>query len=120
MFRVDTNTLWVIAGIMVLLIIGLYKMQKQNELQNPYLSEKSIIKTEKTQKPQYHLVVGSFINEEFAIQFADSLASYGSVVLPLYDGYYRVSIFSDTRKSECDEMKNIYKEDIDKIWIHYQ
>ena len=119
MFRVDTNTLWVIAGIMVLLIIGLYKMEKQSKLQEFNLPKTTAAPT-KTEIPQYHLVVGSFINEEFAIEYADSLMSYGSVVLPLHDGYYRVAIFSNPEKTECDEMKIIYMEDIDKIWVHYQ
>jgi len=116
MFKLDTNTLLVLGGVLILLMIGLYKMTNESH------SQPSQKLNQSSHPPIYHLVVGSYLNEEFALNQSDKLLQkgFGSIVLPLENGYYRVSIFSDSSKEECERAKSSFKEEIPKIWIYQQ
>jgi hypothetical protein len=110
------ETSFVVLGILVLLSIGTYKYFAQDDESQPInLPTKSITHN-------YYLVVGSFLNEEFAQSMSDSLKSIGykSELLHSNEGMTRVSIFKTKDEKEAKEMKNIYKQDIEKIWTYYE
>lgn len=115
MLKLDINSLLVLGAVLILLGIGIYKMQNESP------SQVSSVNSYKT-STNYHLIVGSFMNEEFALNMSDSLLNrgFGSIVLPIQNGFYRVSIFSSKNKSESYKMRNLYKEDISKIWVYQE
>jgi hypothetical protein len=110
------QTSFVVLGILVLLSIGTYKYFNQKK------ENKTINLPTKVTKPHYHLIVGSFLNDEFAQNMSDSLNNIGyeTYLLPSNVGLTRVSIFKTEDEEVAKEMKIIYKEDIKKIWTHYE
>ena len=110
------ETLFVLLGILVLLGIGTYKYFKSNVDPQPTYFD--------SVKPNhyYYLIVGSFENEYLAQNFSDSLIDLGfdSEVLDKTLGVNRVSIYKTKDAQDAKEMKNVYRENIKKIWTYYE
>jgi cell division protein FtsN len=110
------ETLFVLLGISILLLIGIYKCNRETpEPTQEYLENK-------VRNKYYHLIVGSFENENLAYNFSDSLSTIGfdTEVLKSESGNTRVSIYKTQDPENAKEMKKLYRENINKIWTHYE
>ena len=110
------ETLFVLLGISILLLIGVYKYNRENiEPTQHYINNK-------VRNKYYYLIVGSFENEYLAYNFSDSLSEVGfdSQVLKINSGINRVSIYKAQDPENAKEMKKLYRENIKKIWTHYE
>ncbi len=117
MENLKKETLFVLFGIGVLLGIGTYKFFNNKEYIPPtHFDDKK--------KPDhfYYLIVGSFEYEYLAQNFSDSLGDLGfdSEVLKKTSGVNRVSIYKTKDQQDATEMKKLYRENIKKIWTHYE
>lgn len=113
------------SAVLGLLMIGVYKKQKQDSL-NPI--EKSIIKDKPESVPLedeiyygYYLVSGSFLIWENAEDQYNSLTEmgYDCKILPETDGngYYRVVLYWGESYGEVKEYQNLIKGNVSKTWI---
>ena len=110
------ETLFMLLGISILLLIGVYKCNRETpEPTQEYLENK-------VRNKYYHLIVGSFENEHLAYNFSDSLSTIGfdTEVLKSESGNTRVSIYKTQDPENAKEMKKLYRENINKIWTHYE
>jgi cell division protein FtsN len=117
------------SAILVLLLIGLSKKQRQESLENINISDQVEESTFST-KPNiqtdnidysYYLVAGSFIIWENAEDQHDMITKMGidCKILPVTDGhgYYRVVVFWGNDYQGAKQYQNIIKEDLPKTWI---
>jgi cell division protein FtsN len=115
----------VMSAVLVLLMIGFYKKQKQDSLEP---IEKSIIKDKPESVPLedeiyygYYLVSGSFLIWKNAEDQYNTLTDFGyeCKILPVTDGhgYYRVVLFWSDTYEEVKEYQNNIKSDVPKCWI---
>lgn len=110
------ETLFVLLGISILLLIGVYKCNRENpEPTQVYIENK-------VKNKHYYLIVGSFENEYLAYNFSDSLSEigYDTEILKSEIGKCRVSIYRTQDPENAKEMKKVYRENIKKIWTHYE
>ncbi len=110
------ETLFVLLGISILLLIGVYKCNRENtEPVQQYMENK-------VKNKHYYLIVGSFENEYLAYNFSDSLSEVGfdSEVLKKSSGVNRVSIYKTQDSENAKEMKKLYRENIKHIWTYYE
>ena len=113
------------SGVLVLLMIGFYKKNKED-------SSQDIVESENIKQPQetpqgqeiyygYYLVSGSFLIWENAEDQYRTLTDLGyeCKILPVKDGngYYRVVLYWSESYEEVKEYQNITKDDVPKTWI---
>jgi cell division protein FtsN len=113
------------SAVLVLLMIGVYKKNKEDSSQDIVQSE-NIKQPEETPQEQeiyyeYYLVSGSFLIWENAEDQYNTLTDFGyeCKILPVTDGngYYRVVLYWAESYSEVKEYQNIIKGDVHKTWI---
>ena len=121
------NTILVLCGISILLIIGAMKDDfyhsptKATKKSNEQTQSVEVYEPELS-TPMFYLVTGSFTEKENAELFGYRMIDMGfkPYLLPLNDGYYRVGIFSSPYKADAI----IYRENLlgnqMKMWITYQ
>ena len=115
----------VMSAVLVLLMIGVYKKNKEDSSQDIVQSE-NIKQPEETPQEQeiyyeYYLVSGSFLIWENAEDQYNTLTDFGyeCKILPVTDGhgYYRVVLFWSDTYEEVKEYQNNIKSDVPKCWI---
>jgi cell division protein FtsN len=125
--REKINTLLVLCGILILLMIGIskesfpYKLVEK-EIPEVYTNESVEIKEPELKTPMYYLVVGSFTEKLNAEQFSNQMNELGlePYILPITDGFYRVGIFSSPYYEDVITYKKEMKSTLNKMWITYQ
>ena len=121
------NTILVLCGILILLIIGVSKDDFYHPSTNS--SKKLNEQTQSVQvyepelsTPMFYLVTGSFTKKENAELFGYKMLDMGfkPYLLPLTDGYYRVGIFSSPYKEDAIMYRENLLETQMKMWIIYE
>jgi len=125
--REKINTLLVLCGILILLLIGISKESfpykfVEKEIPEDYTNESVEIKQPELKTPMYYLVVGSFSEQLNAEEFSNRMYDLGldPYILPITDGYYRVGIFSSPYKEDVITYQKEMKSTLSKMWITYQ
>ncbi len=121
------NTILVLCGILILLLIGIskesfpYKFVKK-EIPEDFTYKSVEIKEPELKTPIFYLVVGSFSEQLNAEEFSNRMYDLGldPYILPVTDGYYRVGIFSSPYKEDVITYKKEMEPTIEKMWITYQ
>lgn len=113
------------SAILGLLMIGVYKKQKQDSIE-PMVTPNIEDKTESIHLEDeiyygYYLVSGSFLIWENADEQYNTLTNmgYDCKILPETDGkgYYRVVIHWAESYDQVKEYQKLIKEDVPKTWI---
>ena len=121
------NTILVLCGILILLIIGVskddfyYPSTKSSKKLNGQTESVQVYEPELS-TPMFYLVTGSFTKKENAELFGYKMLDMGfkPYLLPLTDGYYRVGIFSSPYKEDEIMYKENLLETQMKMWIIYE
>lgn len=121
------NTILVLCGILILLIIGVSKddfyhpSTKSSKKLNEQTQSVKVYEPELS-TPMFYLVTGSFTKKENAELFGYKMIDMGfkPYLLPLTDGYYRVGIFSSPYKEDAIMYKENLLETQMKMWIIYE
>jgi hypothetical protein len=121
------NTILVLCGILILLIIGVskddfyYPSTKSSKKLNGQTESVQVYEPELS-TPMFYLVTGSFTKKENAELFGYKMLDMGfkPYLLPLTDGYYRVGIFSSPYKEDAIMYRENLLETQMKMWIIYE
>jgi len=125
--REKINTILVLCGILILLLIGVSKESfpykvVEKDFPETYTKQSVEIKEPELETPMYYLVVGSFTEKLNAEQFSNQMYDLGldPYILPVTDGFYRVGIFSSPYEEDVITYKKEMKSTLKKMWITYQ
>lgn len=118
---------FVILGIGVLLLIGAMKLRVEKGELPQVISESPKLKYEEeiVEEPEpyfeYHLIAGSFTDEQNALNFIDELnqMGYNGKILVSENFLYRVSIFSSDVQEDCSQFKSEVPKQL-KVWTLLQ
>ena len=118
---------FVFMGIGILLLIGATKLRiEEGELPEVIIeSSEFIYEEEITEEPEpyfeYHVIAGSFTDEQNAKEFIEELELMGhnGKILVSEDFLYRVSIFSSDVEEDCSQFKSEVPTDL-KVWTLLQ
>lgn len=112
----------VMGVVLSLLLIGFSKedFRLKEEFTEP---EESLIEREpELATPMYYLIVGSFVDEDNANKFGQSVETYGYdlFTLPQTDGFVRIGVFSSPYREDVEEFQKTIEPLFSKSWISYQ
>lgn len=118
---------FVFMGIGILLLIGATKLRiEEGELPEVIIeSSEFSYEEEITEEPEpyfeYHVIAGSFTDEQNAKEFIEELELMGhnGKILVSEDFIYRVSIFSSDVEEDCSQFKSEVPTDL-KVWTLLQ
>jgi hypothetical protein len=118
---------FVIMGIGILLLIGASKLRiEEGELpeviiESPELNYEEEIIEEPESYFEYHVIAGSFTDEQNAKEFIEELEliGYYGKILVSEDFLYRVSIFSSDVEDDCFQFKTQVPKTL-RVWTLFQ
>jgi len=118
---------FVIMGIGILLLIGASKLRiEEGELpevivESPELNYEEEIIEEPESYFEYHVIAGSFADEQNAKEFIEELEliGYYGKILVSEDFLYRVSIFSSDVEDDCFQFKTQVPNNF-RVWTLFQ